>query len=88
MAAYKIIFDRDVERDLAKIPKKIVKVVLKKTLALGHQPNPSQSLKISGTDVLYRLRAGDYRILYSIDNRLKEITIYHIRHRKDVYRNL
>lgn len=88
MAAYKIIFDRDVEKDLSKIPKKIAKNILRKILALEHNPKPAQSLKLSGTDGVYRLRIGDYRAVYLLDEGRKEIVVYHIRHRKDVYRKM
>lgn len=88
MAEYKIIFDRDVDRDLAKLPKHVVKNVLKRTMALSHQPRSGQSLKLTGSEGIYRLRAGDYRIIYTIDDRLNEIVVYHVRHRKDVYRSL
>lgn len=86
MAEYKIIFDRDVEKDLARLPKKVVKNVLKKVMSLAHQPHPGQSLKLAGTTGLYRLRIGDYRAVYLIDDHMKNVTIYHVRHRKDVYR--
>ena len=87
MAAHKIIFDRDVDKDLTKLPKHIVKNILKKVMSLSNQPRPAQSLKLTGTTGLYRLRMGDYRIIYAIDDLSKEIVVYHVRHRKDVYRH-
>lgn len=86
MAEYKIIFDKDVDKDLTNLPKHIVKNVVRKAMALSQQPRPSQSLKLKGSKEIYRLRVGDYRIIYAIDDSLREIVVYHVRHRKDVYR--
>lgn len=51
-------------------------------------PLPVQSIKLSGLENLYRLRIGDYRIIYEVDEADELVTIHYIRHRKDVYRNL
>lgn len=87
MAAYKILFDMEVKKDLTKLPKKISGNILKKVLALEYQPRPPQSLKLSGTEGIYRLRVGDYRVIYSINDPLKEVIVYHIRNRKEAYRD-
>jgi mRNA interferase RelE/StbE len=86
MASYKLFFDRDVEKDLSKIPKADVRRIMIKATSLYENPRPARSLKLEGSDMTYRLRVGDYRIIYQIDDRSKTITVYHIRHRKDVYR--
>ncbi|MBI4125768.1 MAG: type II toxin-antitoxin system RelE/ParE family toxin [Deltaproteobacteria bacterium] len=88
MDRFSIIFDKDIEKDLKKIPKKIVQNILRKTSGLAANPTPAQSLKLSGTEGTYRLRVGDYRIIYTVNDSVKEITVYHIRHRKDIYRKL
>ena len=49
---------------------------------------PYNSVKLSGTDDLYRIRVGDYRVIYGVDHNLKLIVIHYIRHRRDVYRGL
>ena len=88
MAEYKILFDRDVEKDLGRIPKKIAINILKKAHNLCGNPRPPQSLKLTGTEGTYRLRVGDYRIIYCIDDTAHLVTVYHVRNRRDVYRNL
>ena len=52
---------------------------------LIENPRPKISKKLKGKDS-YRLRIGDYRIVYNIDDKNKTITVFRIRHRKDVYR--
>jgi mRNA interferase RelE/StbE len=86
MNPYKIIFDKGVAKDLSKIPRNETDRILKKIDLLASEPHPPQSLKISGMEAVYRLRVGNYRVIYRIDKHLKEVTVYHIRDRKDVYR--
>ncbi|TLU57931.1 MAG: hypothetical protein FDX18_05970 [Chlorobium sp.] len=45
-------------------------------------------MKLTGGEQFYRIRAGDYRILYKVDSQLKQIVIQYIRHRRDVYRGI
>lgn len=55
-------------------------------LALKTNPHPyPQSKKLKGEDNC-RLRVGDYRVVYAVDEKEKTITVYRVRHRKDVYR--
>jgi mRNA interferase RelE/StbE len=56
--------------------------------ALGSNPFPKQSLKLSGVEATYRLRIGDYRVVYEVDMDTRTIIIHYIRHRKEVYRRL
>lgn len=74
MASFNLLFDNAVEKDLAKIPKTDVRSIMLKTTKLADDPRPPQSLKLENSDMTYRLRVGNYRV------------IYQIRHRKDVYR--
>ena len=53
--------------------------------ALAHEPRPQSSLKLTGREG-WRLRVGDYRVLYDIDDGMQTITIVHVGHRRDVYR--
>ncbi len=52
---------------------------------LGTRPHPAGAEKVSGQDK-YRLRQGEYRVLYAIDDRARTSTIVKIAHRRDVYR--
>jgi mRNA interferase RelE/StbE len=52
---------------------------------LKSNPKPVGSIKLKG-DNAYRIRKGNYRIVYIVDEQIKEVIIYHIAHRKDVYK--
>ena len=57
----------------------------RKILALAIEPRPQGCQKLVGEDG-YRIRIGDYRILYRIDEHAKKVFIYRIKHRREVYR--
>jgi mRNA interferase RelE/StbE len=85
MGKYKIVFRKSVMKDLERIPKKDVKRIVATIKSLAENPRPQQSKKLSG-DEKYRLRSGDYRILYSIEDDKLVVCVVKVRHRKDVYR--
>ena len=74
MALYKINWKSSSEHDLRKIDKQYIPRILDAIESLAHNPFPSQSKKLKDSESGFRLRIGDYRI------------IYHLRHRKDAYR--
>lgn len=86
--SYSLLFKPAVEKDLRDLPKKTILRAIKQIIALQNVPLPVQSIKLSGLENLYRLRIGDYRIIYEVDEADELVTIHYIRHRKDVYRNL
>ncbi len=59
-----------------------------KILSLASTPRPSGVISLTGLDALYRLRVGDYRIIYRVVDNGLSILIVKIGHRKDVYRGL
>ena len=88
MGSYNIKFKPSVHKDLRRLPKAIVSRVVKRIEDLESEPFPHQSVKLSGTERLYRIRVGDYRIVYEVDTQVRQITIHYIRHRRQVYRRL
>ena len=72
-------------KSLKKIPASEVKRISAKIDALLEKPRPDGCKKVIGEE-LWRVRAGDYRIVYVIDDETKTIDIRRIRHRKDVYK--
>jgi mRNA interferase RelE/StbE len=88
MASYKIIFKPSVEKDMRCLPQSIVMRVFKHIEALKDNPLPPQSIKLAGTDQLYRVRISDYRIIYGVDKNNRQIIVHYVRHRRDVYRHL
>ena len=86
--SYSLQFKPAVEDDLKSLSKTTILRAIKKIISLQKEPLPHQSIKLSGMENLYRLRIGDYRIIYEVDPEAELVTIHYIRHRRDVYRNL
>lgn len=86
MAFYNIVFKPSVEKDLRSLPKSVIARVLRQIEVLRKNPFPRQSVKLAGAEQLYRIRVGDYRVVYAVDKEDKEIMVHYIRHRREVYR--
>jgi mRNA interferase RelE/StbE len=88
MAEYSISFARSARKELERLSSDIAARVLAKIEALRDNPRPGGVIKLRGQKSLWRLRVGDYRVVYSIDDWDKKIDVCVIRHRRDVYRYL
>lgn len=86
MGLFKIDPKGSLEHDLRKIDKQFISKILEAIESLSENPFPVQSIKMKGSESSYRLRVGDYRIIYQVDTSNKIVTIYYARHRKDVYK--
>ncbi len=85
MEQYKIIVRKSVSKDIKHIPKKDIKRILSSIKTLASNPRPPQAKKLSGQE-RYRLRQGNYRILYSIEDDRLIVCVVKVGNRKDVYR--
>ena len=83
MAEYKIFFRLSVLKDLDRITKKDLKRIMKRIESLADDPRPSGHEKLSGQDK-YRIRQGNYRIIYSIQDEDLTVWIVKVGHRRDV----
>jgi mRNA interferase RelE/StbE len=83
---YRIDLVRSTERELHALPITIHKRVVARLLRLSEEPRPRGSRKLSQGPG-WRLRIGDYRVLYTVDDTEHVITVYSIGHRRDVYRH-
>jgi mRNA interferase RelE/StbE len=83
---YTIRFRPSAERDLRGLPKDVLRRVGKKIDALSVNPRPSGVKKLANEDGIYRVRAGDYRILYQIQDDVLVVLVVQVGHRRDVYR--
>ena len=88
MGDYKVLFKPSVEKDLQRLPKTTVARAMGRMEALGDNPFPPACAKLSASERLYRIRVGDYRIVYEVDSQVGVVTIHHVRHRREVYRRL
>lgn len=86
MGLYKIEPKGSLEHDLKKIDRQYISRILEAIDGLAENPFPVQSTKMTGSESSYRLRVGDYRIIYQVDTEKKAVTVYHARHRKDAYK--
>ncbi len=85
---YSINIKKSVEKDLRKLPKAVINRVVEAIERLEENPYPRQSKKLKSTERTYRLRVGNYRIIYQVDEERKEVIVYHVRHRENVYENM
>jgi len=83
---YVLRFEKRVLKDLDRIPEKDLVRIDKTLQALSLQPHPVGAKKLVGEANLYRVRQGDYRIIYMVDHKAGVVSILGIRHRRDVYR--
>ncbi len=88
MASYRVILKPSVEKDLRALPPSVLKRVFKRIQTLEDDPRPRGSLKLAGAEQLYRIRLGDYRIVYTVDESSAQVIVYYVRHQRDVYRQL
>lgn len=86
MESYRIEFTRSAEKDLRKIDRSRVAAILHKVEQLQLDPRPNGSKKLAGADRTYRIRIGDYRVVYEIEDDVLVVLVIRIAHRKDVYR--
>lgn len=85
MASYSVLLKRSAAKELEALPLKDRRRVATRIGALAAEPRPQGVEKISGQDK-YRIRQGDYRVLYTIDDPTLTVTVVKIGHRGDVYR--
>lgn len=83
---YLLEFKSSVEKDFRKIPQTQAIKIWSSIQALKTEPRPRNSRKLAGTDSDYRIRIGDYRVVYRIIDDSKIIIIFAAEHRKDIYR--
>ena len=76
---------RAAQRDLDAITGKLFDQITEAILALGEEPRPQGAIKLTGLEG-YRIRVRDMRILYRIDDPAKEVIVYRVKHRREVYR--
>lgn len=85
MASYSVRIKRSAAKELETVPPKDRKRIIKRIEGLAREPRPPGCEKLSGEEK-YRLRQGDYRILYEIVDKELIVTVVKIGNRRDVYR--
>lgn len=86
--SYRLGISRQTEKEIAHLPPRIRRQVVEKILSLEDNPYPQDTKQLRGEEGAHRVDSGEYRILFHVDNQAKEVTIFRVKHRRDVYRNL
>jgi mRNA interferase RelE/StbE len=85
MDSYRVEFTRSAEKDLRKIDKSRVPAIYDEIERLAAEPRPYGVKKLAGADRTYRIRVGDYRVVYEIEDNVLLVLVIRVAHRKDVY---
>ncbi len=86
MGSYEIQWKRSAEGELRKIDPQRIPRIIQAVDSLTDNPFPRGSRKLHQTENEYRIRVGDYRVIYQVDVKTKVVIIYHLRHRREAYR--
>lgn len=85
MASYKLRIKREAEREIRRLPRQDIRRIITKIYALADNPRPPGCEKLQGR-VGYRIRQGDCRIVYAVDDANQSVHVTKIGHRREVYR--
>jgi mRNA interferase RelE/StbE len=85
LTRYNVILMPSAEKELEELPKKVVQRINDALLSLVENPRPRGSIKLKGEGALYRIRVGDYRVIYEIHDEKVTVLVIRIRHRKNAY---
>jgi len=86
MGSYKVELTRSAEKDLRRVDRSKLPSIYSELEKLSSDPRPAGVRKLAGADRTYRVRLGDYRIVYEIEGEMLVVLVIRIAHRKDVYR--
>ena len=86
MAEYGITFARSARKELEALDAKIINRIFPKIESLSGNPRPNNCIKLRGSRNLWRMRVGNYRVIYTINDKTKFVDIIAVRHRRDAYR--
>ena len=85
MAAYRVYLKQSAARELNRVPDRDLRRIVRRIRLLAENPRPAGCEKLSAQE-RYRVRQGDYRIVYSIDDDAKTVCVVKVGHRSEVYR--
>ena len=85
MASYRLLIKPSAVKELESLPQKDRRRIVRRVQALAENPRPPGAEKLTGVE-LYRVRQGDYRVLYEVAEAAETITVIKVGNRRDVYR--
>lgn len=86
MSSYSVFFKRSARKELSRLDKGLRERIWASVVSLEEGPRPPGCRKVRGASNLWRIRVGEYRVLYSIEDEMLEVEVLAVRHRSDVYR--
>lgn len=85
MNSYRIALSASAEKELQGLPSKMIARIMSRLEHLASTPRPPGCRKLKGGDKEWRIRVGDYRIVYEIDDAARTVDVTRIAHRREVY---
>jgi mRNA interferase RelE/StbE len=85
VGSYVVLTERAAERDLRRLGPQLFRRVVAHLKRLADDPRPAGCRKIVDSDDDWRIRVGDYRVVYEVDDAAHEVRIMRVRHRREVY---
>ena len=86
MADYTVVFARPARKELQNLDPPVARRLLKQIEALVADPRPAGVVKLEGANDLWRVRVGEWRVVYRISDRERLVDVIAVRHRRDAYR--
>jgi mRNA interferase RelE/StbE len=82
---YKVVVSKSANKELHELPAHAVNRIISSIKKLADDPHPPGSKKLKGENDSWRIRVGDYRIIYSVNDEIRIVDVRKIGHRKDIY---
>ncbi len=86
MSLYRVLLERSAEKDLGRLSSEVHARVIAAIQALAEDPRPAGCRKLAGSKHDWRIRVGDYRVIYEITDEIRIVRVNRVRHRREVYR--
>ena len=86
VAEYTVVFARSARRELERLEAGVAGRIISRVEALAEDPRPRGCVKLQGAADLWRIRIGDYRVIYSLNDDARLVDVRVVRHRSDAYR--
>ncbi len=86
--AYRVVVEDGAARAIRKLDRDVQRLVVARLERLAEDPRPPGSKKLEGAEDLHRVRVGDHRIVYRIEDQVLLVLVVRVAHRSDVYRRL
>ncbi len=85
MASFEVVWKRSAEKELRSLPREVIARMVAIAEGLANEPHPPGARRLTGAERTYRVRSGNYRIVYTIEQHRLVVEVVSVGHRKDVY---